>query len=933
MIVLKSDRELNMTFQRLVQMMDVPVEWNGLFLIIGDYLILQGDVRSLFFNFDTKSVVTNIIDLQTDKEEIVPIEQYPQVKDVLHMVLYVFGKWGNIKGLRVEKDYAQLNRLFAQILGAFQVEAQYSGEHFRFYRNKIRLTYEDVLELVLAEDGEEPMREEEETQGLWHKLVWKKSASVFLMKDITVAERRKNRIGNNFYLAGYLCPKCGNKLYMAVYPEGKEFRIETEEGDVLMARAYTCRNCCCFYTPRPQSLLIDGDVYRMDFERDETAYTDYLELLGRTAGRVVNTNYNEFADKRKRYNESNAADAGEPSAEMVLECLPELSEAELFRTMRKMADGFYSDDNVEKLERAINSMTETVPEYEKKAVFMKRAVRDAQKKERGYTEFSAEGQSAWEEARETEKKKNRAEEKRTERNHTEENSTEGNHTEGNCTEPAQNRAESRKDKPAGFKPGKSDVKIVSHPVEKQSKKTSMQERKRQGAWEEARKTEKGKNRAEENRTEENSTEENSTEENRTEGNRTEPAQNRVESRKDKTAGFEPGEPDTKVSSYPEKKQSEKTAVQEGKRQSAGVRARKTEKGKNRADRNVTEENGTEENGTEENSTKPAQGHTKSRKNKTAEYEAEKTAAQKRQEDFKKLANVQRLVNKPGRRTREECLSLKEELLAQDMETDLLQPYIDRLDGQIRALDEKRISAICPDAGAMDFEDAMEAYKEIESGDFLPNLKYDALKELEKRMSKIKTDECEQLVHKLETAMEDAKIKRSSRYHFYPAKKVFRKKNTPEEIKEIENALESYASGIGKFEYPVFVFDKSKEESGQEGFLLTPEKIYYSAWLNSYYIPIMSVQKIEALTGLLNRGIYVYQKNGTRTKLPAAGETEELEKFAKVLQEFVFYLQERPFSRKESYLVKEKHDTICCYRCGYVYKGANICPRCGYKQNE
>lgn len=52
------------------------------------------------------------------------------------------------------------------------------------------------------------------------------------------------------------------------------------------------------YTPRPKRLLVDGDVYKMDFERDEAAYEDYQELLGRTAGRNVNTKYNEYVDKK-----------------------------------------------------------------------------------------------------------------------------------------------------------------------------------------------------------------------------------------------------------------------------------------------------------------------------------------------------------------------------------------------------------------------------------------------------------------------------------------------------------------------------------------------------------------------------------------------------------------------------------------------------------
>ena len=37
------------------------------------------------------------------------------------------------------------------------------------------------------------------------------------------------------------------------------------------------------------------------------------------------------------------------------------------------------------------------------------------------------------------------------------------------------------------------------------------------------------------------------------------------------------------------------------------------------------------------------------------------------------------------------------------------------------------------------------------------------------------------------------------------------------------------------------------------------------------------------------------------------------------------LQEKPESRKLTYLASEKHDTICCFRCGYQYKGVGVCP--------
>ena len=76
-----------------------------------------------------------------------------------------------------------------------------------------------------------------------------------------------------------------------------------------------------------------------------------------------------------------------------------------------------------------------------------------------------------------------------------------------------------------------------------------------------------------------------------------------------------------------------------------------------------------------------------------------------------------------------------------------------------------------------------------------------------------------------------------------------------------------------------------------------------------------------------------QKNGTKTKIPCVVDSRELTAFAKVLDDFVKYLQEKPDSRNVSYLAQEKHDTICCFRCGYVYKGGMECPKCGYKNNE
>lgn len=78
---------------------------------------------------------------------------------------------------------------------------------------------------------------------------------------------------------------------------------------------------------------------------------------------------------------------------------------------------------------------------------------------------------------------------------------------------------------------------------------------------------------------------------------------------------------------------------------------------------------------------------------------------------------------------------------------------------------------------------------------------------------------------------------------------------------------------------------------------------------------------------------MHRKNGTKIKVPCAVETKELTAFAQVLDNYIRYLQEKPESRQLPYLAKEKHDTICCLRCGHIYRGGTVCPECGFQSNE
>ena len=49
MIVLKADKELNLTFQKLIKMMDAPVEWNGMFFVVGELSDPAGQCAFTFF--------------------------------------------------------------------------------------------------------------------------------------------------------------------------------------------------------------------------------------------------------------------------------------------------------------------------------------------------------------------------------------------------------------------------------------------------------------------------------------------------------------------------------------------------------------------------------------------------------------------------------------------------------------------------------------------------------------------------------------------------------------------------------------------------------------------------------------------------------------------------------------------------------------------
>lgn len=51
MILLRANTELHQTFERLIEAMKVPVKWNGIFVVIDNYMILTGGGAFPIFPF------------------------------------------------------------------------------------------------------------------------------------------------------------------------------------------------------------------------------------------------------------------------------------------------------------------------------------------------------------------------------------------------------------------------------------------------------------------------------------------------------------------------------------------------------------------------------------------------------------------------------------------------------------------------------------------------------------------------------------------------------------------------------------------------------------------------------------------------------------------------------------------------------------------
>lgn len=882
MILLKANTELKHTFERLIQTMDVPVTWNDIFVVLNNYLILPGEVRSLVFNFDNRKVNTNVIEIPIVEEAIQPIEENELVINTLNMILYAFGKWGTIKGIKVEKDYAQLNALFTQILKEIKIEPGYRDDNFRFYQNGVQITYEDVIQAAMEvgkkkkEEEEEEAEAEEEKLGLWHNMCWITTKASFSKNELDPIEQETERIGNNFYMVGYECPNCGKNLHMVVYPVDKEFPVETDEGKVYLARAYACDNCNRFYTPRPGKLLREGDVYLLNFEDDRNAYEDYQELLGERGEKTSNYKFNEYEwqrNKEKSQEEENTEPEEEEAEELeelteeelvnlTEEELEELSEEKLQQLEKRLENGFYDKrklpggglklyDKVRKIrKKKINGKIGTKENEIKKQVIQKASYSPEAKAEAQ----KPEGPEQSKDIQEVEKVREKY----------------------NARMKVIERMSPRQLKE--LRENVKKEKILSEP-EKQSYVEKIEQYIHKSQEKELEK------RAENGR----------------KGNYAQICRSIQEIER---ADY-PGEMKEPIL--------------------ASLYELRNQKAQTEAEQLITN--------------MPAVMDKKKYKlfrEKLNQYkEADITAYEKELEDRREQAERQEIaniVNRVNKNDRGAVFRVWKRLQGPDFSRENTEKELEELYERIQKLDEAAIDRICPNIMDMTFEEGQEAYEKIANGMFLPEIKSNALEMIDKRLKKMKSDESELLVRKLQEELR-GKVKDTSSLHYNSARKAMLGEWKGVEANIVKCAENTYASERSKYEYPIVVCDSTHKNTGREGFLLTPEHLFYNSTFSSESIPILQIKGISYSTGILNKGIYVHQENGEKTKIPVGLPTKDWEGFVSVMKEFITYLQEKPESRKVSYLAKEEHEVKCCYRCGYVYKGGEVCPKCGNRWNK
>ena len=887
MIVLKSTAELHLVFNKLIKTLSVPVEWNGNFVISGNFLILPGKERSVIFNYDTRRVTTNLSDDKLSRKVPEPIREGSGLINIFNLVLYAFGKWGALKGITVEKDYKKINTLFGAVFGAYGVSADYTEQHCFWYKDGTRITYEDVIQLAIESEHRQPESEEdiEEETGLWHSTTWKLDNKSFIFEKLPMAQRRKGRIGHNFYKVGYACPHCGEKLYMASFSGREKPVIDTVEGRVQLARAFFCPSCVIFYTPLPEAGLEDEEVYYLDFDGDKTAGNDYMEMLGRLGTREVNGDFNKYVDR--------VNDEGRTTTRQSLNGIDKGISDER-RSLNGIDKGIKDDG------RSLNGIDKGIKDDRRSLNGIDKGIKDDRRSLNGIDKGISDDRRSLNGI-----DKGISDDRRS-LNGIDKGIKDDRRSLNGIDKGINDDRRSLNGIDKGISDDRSDLNGIDKGI-------SDDRRSLNGV--------------------------------RKFDDENEQISDKVSGNPDKEDVFDIVHEKAAVMAdidgtgelHTYRKDAShvwcKDAIKSSRRK---LRIRRLavlfksfsivkwfrRKGYGKA----SEENSDKEpyRNAERTSAPGAVTASDGKAGCIVREEAESAPAQRRKLD--------ELLEKTGNATRKDIVDLLDKVKAGHFDKTVQMEYAGKLQENIAALDRRRIDEACK--GYLDYngEELEKLYSMIEEEEFLPEIKAAALDSVSGRLWKIRNEEAELLVKRIKKSLCENGVSENHALYFYPAMEILEGRADTHVKDHLECAVDSYAPGLGKYEYPVIMEDTTGKQNGKRGMFITPDAIYYGNFYTYGHIMAENIERIGSYTGFMGRYVIVYLDDGSKIRLSSVIAKDELEAYAMTLNDFVMYLKQKPFSRKEKYLAKESHDVICCFRCGYVYKNMKECPKCGYKFN-
>ncbi len=980
MVCIKANDEIVKVYQRIITAMRERVEWNGDIIIRKNTMILVGRVRSMYFELATRRVYSDIEELNFDMANAFEMGNNKLITNIINMLLYPFGKWGAIKGLNVEQDYMVLAALFSQIYKEIDVETYFTKTSFKFFINGIQITFEDAMEKCIdyiqkqreikneaekskegsgknetekntkegsgrnetennvkkdgginraEEDNEDTaginVEEERKGAGLWHNMKWSSGKFQFNREDVDKKYANSHRIGNNFYMVPYECPDCGEHLHMVVYPQRKENVIDTDDGRVYITRAYTCDNCKKFYTAKPGKLLREGDAYVLDFDNDEYAARDYVLLLGKKGSKTGNCNFNMYeADYEK-----NVSSLGKRLSERCRK-MELLTDEELEQILAQMDEGFFSDYEKERFLAIIEQELEYREKMRNKKMgeFGRRSDEredDEEENEEVKDDNSFAGEGLSEENTEKSKGKGiffgrnaKKKESKT------------------LSEPDLKNKDTEESKTG------SEEKSVLGTENKTIKECDKENiRENQIIKDNCKRDNKEIEETKENETikENDSHEDNATEIKRTEQNPKEENVKNGESAKDES-----------------KENDKKPADSKAAENKASFFDRITDESRTAKYSDIVEniKKVKASNGSEQEKNHYIEVLTKLCKaaaKREIEYmlshlpgninfdrykrtkEKLMTYTQIDVSPYIKIVDTKRdkvefdelnkLVGSVDRDNRNDLLEMMEKIKNGEYEKRNSDRFVEGLRKRVYAIDEAKLRGICPNPDNITFDEGVKALKEIEKGIFLPELKSNMLQLIDKKLTALKTEECELLVKKLKRDL-DGKISDMSKLHFYDIRKMREEDKGDKEISFVKVAVSTYAYATGTYEYPVVICDSSMFGSGKEGFIITPDHVFYKGLIKSGSIDVKNINRVFSE----KKGLMIEHSSKGNVKMPCTLNKNDEKNMAEVLDGFVDYLKMKPESRSIEYMSKQEHEVKCCYRCGHVFTKGNICPKCG-----